>query len=368
MKFANLLDIIKSVDIVTVEWGAAISISIFVLLFEILRWLRYRPIVRISAHPQPVSNDSNWTAKLNIRISNRGGLATTIEQVHVYEFSDCSKRDKFWFLFWCWHSGRRANAIICSKTASRWHHAVKNRFDGPDTILLTDAYSFSLESGSQWMGKITQDKDLTSSIKHGYVYVIVFCSHRQSLLSKRVKTKGPCKRVWFIRWPRNAILTLGKWICKICCPQKNQPITGDIMERPFNAVTQYGDFRGTAAADGYMSYFNVQTDLQKLGVEIGENESLAGISLSLGEIMRPHKYHAPITPYVTVFLESQEKPGLYRPIRLNFVTLEDFVRIFKRFEVRISPGGVMDNKTYPDYDPDIHPFYDIDSAKLDELV
>ena len=136
------------------------------------------------------------------------------------------------------------------------------------------------------------------------------------------------------------------------------------MERSFNAGTIYNDFLGTAAADGYM---HLQSDLEKLGVPISANESLAGIRLSLAEIMRPHRSNPQIKPYVTAYFESRETPGVYRPIRLGFTTLEDFVRIFKRFEVSLSLGGGMTDKTFPEYDSDRHSCHDIDPAELDEL-
>lgn len=142
------------------------------------------------------------------------------------------------------------------------------------------------------------------------------------------------------------------------------------MERSFDAVSHYQDLKGTAGADGYMF---LQDDLKKLGVPIGENEFLVGIKLSLGEIMRPHKVHLPIKPYVYAFFEvdnelSDSDAVPSRAVRLEFETVEDFLRIFKRFEVSLSPSGRMAGRCVPIEDPDKDECYSISPDDLDSLT
>ena len=145
------------------------------------------------------------------------------------------------------------------------------------------------------------------------------------------------------------------------------------MEHSFDASTQYSDFHGTAKADGYMSASNVESDLKELGVPIGDNESLVGLSLSFAEIMRPHKIHVNmgIKPYVYAFFEQNGEtqntdPVPLRKVRLEFETVEHFLRIFKRFEVRLSLYGEMNGRTYIETNLD-EEYCKIPSDKLDLL-
>lgn len=150
---------------------------------------------------------------------------------------------------------------------------------------------------------------------------------------------------------------------------KNQ--ANNTMERSFDATTQYRDLRGTAKADGYMGGISVQSDLKKLGVPIEDNESLVGITLSLGEIMRPHKVQLPIKPYVYAFFEKGSETHdtdtvPLRVVRLEFETVEDFLRIFKRFEVSLSLFGKMTGRTYTRSNSD-EEGYTISPNDLDSL-
>ena len=124
--------------------------------------------------------------------------------------------------------------------------------------------------------------------------------------------------------------------------------------KQFDAYTKYGDqgdFSGTAAADGFASPFDVQKDLEELGVQIEEGESLIGISLSFDEIMRPHALYPKVTPYVDVFFERDDAtqrpdPVSLRKVRVDFSTPEAFLRIFKRFRVCLSLSGTMTGRYY----------------------
>ena len=150
---------------------------------------------------------------------------------------------------------------------------------------------------------------------------------------------------------------------------KNQ--TNNTMEHSFDAITRYRDLKGTAEADGYMGGINVQSDLKKLGVPVGDDESLVGITLSFGEIMRPHKIQSPIKPYVYAFFEKGSEthdtdPVPLRVVRLEFETIEDFLRIFKRFEVSLSLFGKMTDRIYTRTNSD-EEGYTISPDDLDSL-
>jgi len=111
----------------------------------------------------------------------------------------------------------------------------------------------------------------------------------------------------------------------------------------FNASVQYNDMKGTAAADSAD-----KSDLSKYLQDnklIAEGEVLVGVQMYSGE--RTFSVQALVSSYagydnVKVAVESG-KPLHVRKIPLE-LTLEQFFKLYKRFEVAISSHGVIDQK------------------------
>ena len=117
------------------------------------------------------------------------------------------------------------------------------------------------------------------------------------------------------------------------------------MEMAYKASVKYGDYAGTAAADRADDAGSLLKALE--GVK-RDDEKIVGFSLSFGEIFPS----MPMSHFVYVYLYSGETPYIevadpvpLRVVRLD-ITLEDFFRNFKRFEVVLSRFGIMDGRTY----------------------
>jgi hypothetical protein len=115
----------------------------------------------------------------------------------------------------------------------------------------------------------------------------------------------------------------------------------------FEASVQYGDWRGTAAADNAEFYAFYKLLLGKR--LISETDFLVGIHVWIGE---NHEGQVQ-PPYITAYLlegvsnyESAEAAlrSMSDPLDLKRVriklTLNEFLGLFKRFSIAISPRGL----------------------------
>lgn len=119
----------------------------------------------------------------------------------------------------------------------------------------------------------------------------------------------------------------------------------------FNASVQYGDWKGTAAADRADNH-DPERRLEKNGTK-KPNEFLIGIEIWAGENHGKHK--DPIS--VTFLLASASdhdtvknqietgKPLQVRKVRED-MNLVDFFGLFKRFSVSISNHGMLTDREY----------------------
>jgi len=115
----------------------------------------------------------------------------------------------------------------------------------------------------------------------------------------------------------------------------------------FRASVQYGDWQGTTAADNadFMAFYKLLLEKRL----ITETDFLVGIHVWIGE---NHGGHVQ-PPYITAFLlegvnnyESAEAAlrTMSDPLDLKRVkiklTLNEFLGLFKRFSIAISPRGL----------------------------
>ena len=119
----------------------------------------------------------------------------------------------------------------------------------------------------------------------------------------------------------------------------------------FHASVKYGDFKGTASADRHDDY-----DLNSYLLEkelIQETDFVVGVEFSTAEVStRTLEEDLYVTVYVVEHTDgydtvaeriAKEVPLPVRCVRVQIPPL-DFFGLFKRFEVAISPGGLIDGK------------------------
>jgi hypothetical protein len=123
-----------------------------------------------------------------------------------------------------------------------------------------------------------------------------------------------------------------------------------MAQEKFYASVQYGDLKGTAAADHH-DKFTMEKYLEEKGL-IEKDETLVGISMWSGEV---HQRTQDDTVYVTAIVSKGEgyesvkaavdsgTPLQVRKIRLD-MHLNEFFGLFKRFEICISNYGLIDHK------------------------
>jgi hypothetical protein len=121
-------------------------------------------------------------------------------------------------------------------------------------------------------------------------------------------------------------------------------------QEKFYASVQYGDMKGTASADRHDDY-TMEKCLEEKGL-IQADEMLVGVSMWSGEV---HERTQDKTVYVTALVTRAEgyenlkaavdsgNPLQVRKIRLD-MHLNEFFGLFKRFEICISNGGLIDRK------------------------
>jgi len=125
----------------------------------------------------------------------------------------------------------------------------------------------------------------------------------------------------------------------------------------FKASVQYGDFSGTAAADG-ADKGDASDWLKKKGLQ-QEGEFLVGITLYVGENHGVHKDPVYVEFLLATsgdhdnfqqMLDSHNGPVVVRRVKEQ-MPLTEFFGLFKRFSVHVSPHGMLEGReyTYPDY-------------------
>lgn len=119
----------------------------------------------------------------------------------------------------------------------------------------------------------------------------------------------------------------------------------------FKASVQYNDLKGSAAAD-----LTDMTDAATWLKEKGHinDEFVVGISMWAGENHGTHEDPVSVKFLVTELvgydnipemLQASVEPIQVKEIRVD-MNIADFFALFKRFEVTLSNGGLIEGKTY----------------------
>ena len=119
----------------------------------------------------------------------------------------------------------------------------------------------------------------------------------------------------------------------------------------FKASVQYNDLKGSAAADRAD-----MTDAAKWLKDNGHitDEYVVGISMWAGENHGTHRDPVSVKFLVSSLngydnvpemLQSSGEPIKVREIRLD-MNVADFFALFKRFEITLSNGGLIEGRTY----------------------
>lgn len=123
-----------------------------------------------------------------------------------------------------------------------------------------------------------------------------------------------------------------------------------MAQEKFYASVQYGDMKGTASADRH-DHYTMEKYLEEKGL-IQPDEMLVGVSMWSGEV---HERTQDKTVFVTAILTKAEgyenvkaavdsgNPLQVRRVRFD-MHLNEFFGLFKRFEICISSGGLIDRK------------------------
>lgn len=118
----------------------------------------------------------------------------------------------------------------------------------------------------------------------------------------------------------------------------------------FHASVQYGDFKGTAAADRHDTK-DISKYLVSQGL-INEGEFLVGIEVYATELMgSPKVTDVDVTVLVTKYEgyeNVQTAVDTGEPLKVRKVRFEmpivDFFTLFKRFQISISSHGMLNNR------------------------
>jgi hypothetical protein len=115
----------------------------------------------------------------------------------------------------------------------------------------------------------------------------------------------------------------------------------------FKASTQYGDWEGTAAADGNNEW-SVEEYLDNKGL-MNPNESVISVSLSVLEgsvYVRAFLFQGKDSDSIAQVLANISGPIPVREVPLE-MTLEEFARLFKRFSVSLTYDSLhIDGRAY----------------------
>jgi len=118
----------------------------------------------------------------------------------------------------------------------------------------------------------------------------------------------------------------------------------------FHASVQYGDFKGTVAADRH-DQDDIGKYLQTQGL-INQGEFLVGIEAYACELMgKPQVTDVDVTVLVTQYEgyeNVQEAVDSGQPLKVRKIKLEiplvEFFTLFKRFSLAMSSHGMIDNR------------------------
>lgn len=118
----------------------------------------------------------------------------------------------------------------------------------------------------------------------------------------------------------------------------------------FHASVQYGDFKGTVAADRH-DQDDIGKYLQTKGL-INQGEFLIGIEAYACELMgKPQVTDVDVTVLVTQYEgyeNVQEAVDSGKPLKVRKIKLEmplvEFFTLFKRFSLAMSSHGMIDNR------------------------
>ncbi|ANB27133.1 hypothetical protein A6F57_19280 [Alteromonas stellipolaris] len=119
----------------------------------------------------------------------------------------------------------------------------------------------------------------------------------------------------------------------------------------FKASVQYGDLKGSSAADRAD-----MTDAAKWLKENGliTDEFVVGISMWAGENHGTHRDPVSVKFLVTGLNGYENIPEMLQasgePIQVKEISVDmnivDFLALFKRLEITLSSGGLIEGKTY----------------------
>lgn len=122
--------------------------------------------------------------------------------------------------------------------------------------------------------------------------------------------------------------------------------------REFKAAVQYGDLKGSIAADT-ADQITPSRWLSDNG-HIGDGECLIGISMFAGENHGHHRDPVMVTFLVSTLnghanvpemIQSSTEPMKVKEINID-MNIADFFALFKRLEITLSTSGLIENKTY----------------------
>ena len=120
----------------------------------------------------------------------------------------------------------------------------------------------------------------------------------------------------------------------------------------FKATVQYGDFKGSVAADGAdREHPRVWLKNKKL---MRDDEYLLGIELDVGENHGSHKDPVRVSflfttlddhPNIISKLNDSEDPVIVRKI-VEEMNISDFFGLFKRFSINLASNAIFEGKEY----------------------
>lgn len=121
--------------------------------------------------------------------------------------------------------------------------------------------------------------------------------------------------------------------------------------KEFKAGVQYGDLKGSVAADIADQIFPSKW-LSDNG-HISDGECLIGISMFAGENNGQHRDPVSVTFLVSTLNGHANVPAMIQdaePVQIKEINVDmniaDFFALFKRLEITLSNSGLMENKTY----------------------
>lgn len=124
------------------------------------------------------------------------------------------------------------------------------------------------------------------------------------------------------------------------------------MEEIFKASVQYGDQKGSAAADD--AAMEDATKWLRKNNHISDDEYVVGISMFAGENHGTHRDPVHVTFLVSSLNGHDNLPEMIRasgePISVRKIrhqmNVVDFLALFKRLSITLSYGGSIEGKTY----------------------